>query len=37
MQQAEIAQAIRASSLRMSVLVNNLLDMARLESGTGGG
>ncbi|MBS0507394.1 MAG: DUF4118 domain-containing protein, partial [Proteobacteria bacterium] len=33
-EQAEIAQAIRASSLRMSVLVNNLLDMARLESGS---
>ena len=33
-EQAEIAQAIRASSLRMSVLVNNLLDMGRLESGS---
>lgn len=31
--QAETARAIRASSLRMNVLVNNLLDMARLESG----
>ena len=32
--QADIARAIRASSLRMNVLVNNLLDMARLESST---
>lgn len=32
--QRELAQAIRASALRMSVLVNNLLDMARLESGS---
>jgi two-component system sensor histidine kinase KdpD len=32
-QQAEIAQAIRHSALRMGALVNNLLDMARLEAG----
>lgn len=32
-QQAEIAAAIRTSALRMSALVNNLLDMAQLESG----
>jgi two-component system sensor histidine kinase KdpD len=32
-QQREIAQAIRVSALRMSALVNNLLDMARLEAG----
>ncbi|MDE2368021.1 MAG: DUF4118 domain-containing protein [Burkholderiales bacterium] len=32
-QQAEIAQAIRQSALRMNALVNNLLDMARLEAG----
>jgi two-component system sensor histidine kinase KdpD len=32
-QQQEIAQAIRHSALRMSALVNNLLDMARLEAG----
>ena len=31
--QAEITQRIRASALRMNALVNNLLDMARLESG----
>lgn len=31
--QAEIAGAIHQSALRMSMLVNNLLDMARLESG----
>ncbi len=31
--QIEIASAIRQSALRMSTLVNNLLDMARLESG----
>ncbi|MCX7077933.1 MAG: two-component system sensor histidine kinase KdpD [Pseudomonas sp.] len=29
----EIAHAIRESALRMNILVNNLLDMARLESG----
>jgi two-component system sensor histidine kinase KdpD len=29
----EIARAIRESALRMNTLVNNLLDMARLESG----
>jgi two-component system sensor histidine kinase KdpD len=33
-QQREIATAIRQSALRMNALVNNLLDMARLESGT---
>lgn len=32
-QQAEIADAMAASARRMSALVNNLLDMARLESG----
>ena len=31
--QREIADAIRQSALRMSALVNNLLDMARLEAG----
>ncbi len=31
--QAEIAQAIRAESLRTSTLVGNLLDMARLQEG----
>jgi two-component system sensor histidine kinase KdpD len=31
--QAEIAQAIRAESLRTSILVSNLLDMARLQEG----
>jgi len=31
--QAEIAQAIRAESLRTSLLVSNLLDMARLQEG----
>ena len=31
--QAEIAQAIRAESLRTSTLVSNLLDMARLQEG----
>ena len=31
--QAEITQRIRASALRMNALVNNLLDMARLQSG----
>jgi two-component system sensor histidine kinase KdpD len=31
--QIETARAIQASSLRMNVLLNNLLDMARLESG----
>jgi two-component system sensor histidine kinase KdpD len=31
--QAELAAAIREEALRMSRLVNNLLDMARLESG----
>jgi two-component system sensor histidine kinase KdpD len=31
--QREVVHAIRASALRMSALVNNLLDMARLESG----
>ena len=29
----EIAQALREAALRMNALVNNLLDMARLESG----
>ncbi|MFT7773902.1 DUF4118 domain-containing protein [Roseateles sp.] len=33
-QQAEVAEAMRRSSLRMSALVSNLLDMARLQSGT---
>lgn len=32
--QQEVAQAIKSQALRMSALVNNLLDMARLESGT---
>jgi two-component system, OmpR family, sensor histidine kinase KdpD len=32
--QAEIAQAIREEALRTSALVNNLLDMARLEAGS---
>jgi len=32
--QAEVAASIRASALRMNALVSNLLDMARLESGT---
>jgi two-component system sensor histidine kinase KdpD len=32
-QQLEISLAIRLSALRMNALVNNLLDMARLESG----
>jgi len=32
-QQLDMAQAIRHSALRMSALVNNLLDMARLEAG----
>ena len=32
-QQQEIAQSIRQSALRMNALVNNLLDMARLQSG----
>ncbi|WP_293503424.1 DUF4118 domain-containing protein [Roseateles sp.] len=31
--QAEVAEAMRRSSLRMSALVSNLLDMARLQSG----
>jgi two-component system sensor histidine kinase KdpD len=31
--QAEIAQAIRAESLRTGLLVNNLLDMARFQDG----
>jgi len=31
--QREVAQAIQTSALRMSALVNNLLDMARLQSG----
>ena len=30
---AEIAQSLREAALRMNALVNNLLDMARLESG----
>ncbi|HEY9067208.1 MAG TPA: two-component system sensor histidine kinase KdpD [Burkholderiaceae bacterium] len=33
-QQARIAQAMRDAATRMSLLVTNLLDMARLESGT---
>lgn len=33
-QQAEVASAMRRSALRMSALVSNLLDMARLQSGT---
>ena len=32
-EQQELVQAMRHSALRMSELVNNLLDMARLESG----
>lgn len=32
-QQQELVDAMRQSALRMSALVNNLLDMARLESG----
>ena len=32
--QAEVAEAMRRSALRMSALVANLLDMARLQSGT---
>jgi two-component system sensor histidine kinase KdpD len=32
--QAEIAQSIRAESLRTSLLVSNLLDMARLQEGS---
>jgi two-component system sensor histidine kinase KdpD len=32
--QAEIAQAIRTESLRTSLLVSNLLDMARLQEGS---
>jgi len=32
--QAEIAQAIREEALRTNALVNNLLDMARLETGS---
>lgn len=32
-EQAEIAEAIRSQASRMSALVNNLLDMARLQSG----
>ena len=32
-QQLEVADAIRDSALRMSALVHNLLDMARLEAG----
>jgi len=32
-QQSEIAQAIKKSALRMSTMVTNLLDMARLEGG----
>jgi two-component system sensor histidine kinase KdpD len=32
-QQIEITHAIRNSAMRMNTLVNNLLDMARLESG----
>lgn len=31
--QCEVAQAIKVSTLRMSALVNNLLDMARLQGG----
>jgi len=31
--QQEVVQAIRTSALRMTALVNNLLDMARLQSG----
>lgn len=32
--QAELAEAMRQAALRMNSLVNNLLDMARLQSGT---
>ncbi len=32
--QRELAESIRQSALRMSALVNNLLDMARLEAGS---
>ncbi|MDR7295128.1 two-component system sensor histidine kinase KdpD [Pelomonas aquatica] len=32
--QADVADAMRRSALRMSALVSNLLDMARLQSGT---
>ena len=32
-QQQELVDAMRQSALRMNALVNNLLDMARLESG----
>ncbi|WP_200955259.1 DUF4118 domain-containing protein [Pelomonas sp. Root1237] len=32
--QAEVADAMRRSALRMTALVGNLLDMARLQSGT---
>lgn len=32
-QRPEVAEAIRQSALRMNALVNNLLDMARLEAG----
>jgi len=32
-QQREVAEAIKQSALRMNALVNNLLDMARLEAG----
>ncbi|MFG6416548.1 DUF4118 domain-containing protein [Roseateles sp. DC23W] len=32
--QADVADAMRRSALRMSALVGNLLDMARLQSGT---
>ncbi|MEP6738849.1 MAG: DUF4118 domain-containing protein [Caldimonas sp.] len=32
-EQAEIAEALRAEAMRMSTQVNNLLDMARIESG----
>jgi two-component system, OmpR family, sensor histidine kinase KdpD len=32
-EQAEIAQALQTEALRMSTQVNNLLDMARIESG----
>ncbi|KQV48357.1 sensor protein KdpD [Pelomonas sp. Root1217] len=32
--QAEVADAMRRSALRMTALVSNLLDMARLQSGT---
>ena len=32
-EQQELIDAMRASALRMSALVGNVLDMARLESG----